>query len=321
MRTLHFSIILMVACVLIVPSVHNVKAIPYMSPQDLYKQSEMVLYGQVLSRQDGSGPDYYYYNIKVLTYFKNQQKADFVTVAGHKPTAGILAYPQFDVGDKALFYIVKEDQILAISAYSTKAGDGCDIHAFLGPATLPGEPIIRGMPSPVDITNANMTARGEFEVNTSVLVTYFMWNNYPQPRNFTVYISVINQNDNSVSFHKREILQDEACDANTALRWIFTPDKAGYYLVNATVNGEFRWESGFRVIDSSTIHEIKPEKGFLYTLFKTDNAIYPIQYNITNGNLVASLVDLPAKELVFTFNATDNGRKSDRSGRHLFYRK
>ncbi|HSB57018.1 MAG TPA: hypothetical protein VLD38_04315 [Nitrosopumilaceae archaeon] len=47
--------------------------------------------------------------------------------------------------------------------------------------------------------------------------------------------------------------------------------------------------------------------GLPVALFKTDNHVYEIQYDITNGKIGASLVDLPAKELIFTINATGDG--------------
>ena len=57
-----------------------------------------------------------------------------------------------------------------------------------------------------------------------------------------------------------------------------------------------------------TCGDLRPPHEFDPAFFKTDHATYPILYHITNGKLVASLVDLPAKELIFAFNATDNGQ-------------
>jgi len=118
-KTLHLSIIivLMLIGVLVVPSAQNAKAIPYFSPQELYKLSDMVFYGQVLTKGPGPGPDYYYYQVKVQTYFKNPQTSDSITLAGHKPSGGHLAYPQFEIGDKAIFYVNKIDGINTISPY------------------------------------------------------------------------------------------------------------------------------------------------------------------------------------------------------------
>ena len=47
--------------------------------------------------------------------------------------------------------------------------------------------------------------------------------------------------------------------------------------------------------------------GLPVALFKTDNHVYEIQYDITNGKIGASLVDLPARELIFTINAAGDG--------------
>src|SRR5438309_9366772 len=100
MNILYITIIIIVTGILIVPSIiQNVNSIPYLSPLDLYKQSDMVFYRQVISKQVGPGPDYYYYQIKVETYFKNPQTSDSITVAGHKSSDGHTTYPQFQVGD------------------------------------------------------------------------------------------------------------------------------------------------------------------------------------------------------------------------------
>jgi hypothetical protein len=234
-----------------VPSL-EIRAMPDMSPQDLYKQSEMVFYGQVITKENGPGPDYYYYQVKVETYFKNPQTSDSITVAGHKPSESHMAYPQFEVGDKAVFYIVKQDGVLVVSPWSIKAGESCDIHAFLGPAPIPGEPIIRGMSSPLDrVSDVNMTTYGTFKVNQVLLIAYHVWNNFPQSRNVTVELSSINQNDTASSFYKNQIVQVGACDTNT-VNWIFAPTKAGYYIVNATEIGKFRAGEDFRVVDSNS---------------------------------------------------------------------
>ncbi len=250
MKTLGLSIILAVASVTIMIT-QNVMAMPYLSPQDLYRQSDVVFYGQVISKQVGPGPDYDYYQIKVKTYFKNPQTSDSITAAGHMPSGGHVTYTQFEVGDKALFYITKEQGINIISPYSTKAGEGCDIHAFLGPAPIADEPIMRGQQSPLEqITDANMTTRGSFGINQTVLVSYHVWNNFPQSKNFTVELSATNQNDTTNSFYKKQNIRVGACDTSD-VKWLFVPTKAGNYIVNATENGKFRAGTSFEVVNSS----------------------------------------------------------------------
>src|SRR5438445_4729256 len=247
-----FSMFLMTVGILVVLSAQNVRAMPDMSPQDLYKQSDMVFYGQVITKESGPGPDYYYYQVKVSTFFKNPQTSDSMTVAGHKPSEGHMAYPQFKVGDKVVFYIVKQDGILVASPWSIKAGEGCDIHAFLGPAPIPGEPIVRGPPSPLEqVTDVNMTTRGPFKINQALLVSYHVWNNFPQPRNVIVQLSAINQNDTTSSYYKNQTVAVGACDSST-INWIFAPTKVGYYIVNATEIGKLRAQEDFEVVDSKS---------------------------------------------------------------------
>src|SRR5574337_2100150 len=105
MKILLFSIFPII--MILAFTAQDVMAMPYISPQDLYKQSDVVIYGQVTAKENGSGPDYYNYQVKVLTYFKNPQVADSITIAGHKPdnATGLMSYSQFQVGDKAIFYI------------------------------------------------------------------------------------------------------------------------------------------------------------------------------------------------------------------------
>src|SRR5579872_6221107 len=119
MKTLFFIIIIILFASLVIPTLQDAMAIPYVSPQDLYKQSDMIFHGQVISKQTGPGSDYYYYQIKVDTYFKNPQTSDSITVAGYKPDNNTrMSYPQFEIADKAIFYINKLDGINTMSPYS-----------------------------------------------------------------------------------------------------------------------------------------------------------------------------------------------------------
>ena len=241
----------MAAGVLIMSSLQNVQAIPYMSPQDLYKQSDMVFYGQVISKQTGPGPDYYYYQVKVDTYFKNPQNSDSVTVAGHKPSDARAGYPQFEIGDKAIFYISKLEGINTISPFSTKAGEACDIHAFLGPAPIQGEPIARNPGVPLALLDENGSMVGLSLTNHPVFLTYDIVNNYPFSKNFTLEAFVKDQNDTSITFYKKQVLELGACESTgDALKWSFVPTKSGTYSLNVNIDGQFRLGYGFQVTDA-----------------------------------------------------------------------
>ena len=220
-----------------------------MSPLDLYKQSDMVFYGQVISKQIGPGPDYYYYQVKVETYFKNQQTSDSITVTGHMPDPKV-GYTQFEVGDKAIFYIDKIQGINTISPYSTKAGNECDIHAFLGPAPIQGEPIVRNPGVPLALLDENGSMVGSSLTNHPVFLTYDIGNNYPFSKNFTIEAFVEDQNDTSITFYKKQVLELGACESTgDALKWSFVPTKSGTYSLNVNIDGQFRLGYGFRVTD------------------------------------------------------------------------
>jgi len=244
--------------ILITSSLQNVNAIPYMSPQDLYKQSDMVFHGQVISKQEGPGPDYYYYQIKVDTYFKNPQNSDSITVAGHKlDNKTHMLYPQFEVGDKAIFYINKQEGINTISPYSQKAGDVCDVHSFLGSAPLPGEsafphgPAAGSTPRLADI-NGNVLER--ILTNQEVVLSYDdIVNNYPESRILPVEVSIKNEDNGQQVFNKTQNLQMQACSLADTIKWNFVPTEIGNYVASIVVDSKAKMTMGFKVIFDSTV--------------------------------------------------------------------
>ncbi|MHB8602317.1 MAG: hypothetical protein ACYC6W_02850 [Nitrosotalea sp.] len=252
MKTLHLVIILMAAGVLIMSSLQNVQAIPYMSPQDLYKQSDMVFHGQVISKQAGSGPDYYYYQIKVDMYFKNPQTSDSITVAGHNLGDARAGYTQFEVGDKALFYIHKIDGINTIGPYSQKAGIACDAQSFPESASLPGQ--IR--PTSMAASNARITdidgnaITGKVKTGQQIQITYDdVWNNYPEYRAIQLHISIQNTDDSKLVFEENRTAFLNACDGPSPVKWNFVPEKSGNYSSSLIIDKKFTISTNFEVGD------------------------------------------------------------------------
>lgn len=241
----------------------SASTIPYPTPEDLYKQSYVVLYGQVIAKEPEQGSDSYY-QIKVEQYFKNPQKSDFITAVTNQGTSDEnVTYPQFKVGDKVIFYIVNKETTLVISPYSTKAGEACDIHAFLGPAPISGEPIARGQPSQLTLLDENGLRIGAVQINHQILLRYDLTNNYPASRNFTVEVSVQNENDTSVTLHKKQTTELGACEyEDGGLKWSFVPPKSGYYDVSVTENGEFRAGADFQVGNSTAKTMVSPLQQF-----------------------------------------------------------
>ena len=253
MKTLHPTIILILLSGIVIPLTQNANSMPDLSPQDLYKQSDMVFYGQVISKQTEQNSDYY--QIKVITYYKNPQTSDSITVAEHKPEGGHVSYPQFEVGDRAIFYITKLDGINTISPYSQKAGGACDVHSFLGPEYFGSPDVYRGgyasNPRLLDV-NGN-AIEGMILTNQEVVLSYDdIWNNYPQERAIPVKISIQNEDNGHNVLNMTQNLQVQACDFAGNLKWNFVPTEIGNYVAKIDVDNKTKMTYGFSVVSDAT---------------------------------------------------------------------
>lgn len=240
MKILHLSMILMACSVFVTFSIQNVQAMPYMSPQDLYKQSDMVFHGQVISKQTGPGPDYYYYQIKVDTYFKNPQTSDSITVAGHKSDnkTGLVSYPQFKVEDKAIFYINKIGGINTISPYSQIAGDVCDVRSFTESDTLPSPPTLGAAVSTtiyIEDVNENMPYIPLIN-HTAILRDDNVWNNSPESITVPVTLTIQNQDTGQQVFNQTQNLEMQACSGPETVKWNFIPIQIANYVASVSGN-------------------------------------------------------------------------------------
>ncbi len=280
--------------ILIASSLQNVNATPYLSPQDLYKQSNMVFYGQIISKQTGPGPDYYYYQIKVETYFKNPQNSDSITVAGHKADNKTrMSYPQFEVGDKAIFYTSKLEGINTISPYSQKAGEACGIHSFLGPAPIPGEPIERGVPIYriyLEDANGNVLYKAMAH-HQIVLRNEDVWNDHPESRNVTVETSIQNGSDEQTILHKKQNLEMQACSGPRTVEWDFVPTQSGNYVATIIIDNKTTISTSFEVkdstnIDTNSIHVMIPNNLSNKNCSEKNNCYVPENVTIPEGGIV-----------------------------------
>lgn len=317
MKTLSFPIIFILFAILVIPTVQNAISMPYLSPQDLYKQSDMVFYGQVISKQAESNSDYY--QIKVLTYYKNPQTSDSITVAGHKPEGGHVSYPQFEVGDRAIFYITKLDGINTISPYSQKAGGACDVHSFLGPEYFGSPDVYRGgyasNPRLLDV-NGN-AIEGMILTNQEVVLSYDdIWNNYPQERAIPVKISIQNEDNGHYILNMTQNLQVQACDFAGNLKWNFVPTEIGNYVAKIDVDNKTKMTYGFSVvfnatsklkIISSPLKQIKSGTDPYFVICKQD-----LQLVIKSSNNLPACVKSTSLERLLKqgwVNAYDNNGK------------
>jgi hypothetical protein len=243
--------------ILIVPSIQNVNAVPYLSPADLYKQSDIVFYGQVITKELGSGSDYY--QVKVATYFKNPQSSDSITVASHTPDSPRAGYPQFEVGDKAIFYITQRNGINTISPFSQIAGNACDVHSFLGPALLPGEKLPISSPaSSLRLIDADGNVIvGSIGTNHEIVLSYDdIWNNYPESRIIQVETSILDSNSQTV-FYKKQNLEMQACGGPGMIKWGYVPTQSGNYTATVLVDNKTTISTLFEVKGDSGISSLK----------------------------------------------------------------
>lgn len=253
MKTRYTAIFALIG-VFTVLCIQNVYAISYMSPQDLYKQSDMVFHGQVISKQAGPGPDYYYYQIKVDTFFKNPQTSDSITAAGHKPVDGRMQYPQFEIGDKAIFYTSKVDGVNTIGLFSQKAGMACDAQSFLGSAYLPNNAqSFSAVASNPRITDINGNAIvGKVQREQPIQITYDeIWNNYPEYRAILLHMSIQNMVDTKPTFEENQTIFLNACDGPSPAKLNFVPEKNGTYIFSLNIDGKLTTSTSFDVGDTS----------------------------------------------------------------------
>jgi len=142
MKTLHISIII-IACSIVILNWAQVdgRIVPQTVTQ-LYKESDIILVGNVTSVEITPSGIYTFYQVKVEQYLKNSLQNDTITAVGSGPNGGHPPPdPRFMVGDRVRLYLEKEDGVYMISMYSTKANPKCYSHELLGLG--PKEPIPR----------------------------------------------------------------------------------------------------------------------------------------------------------------------------------
>ncbi len=153
MKTFHLAIIIIAFSMMILSISLAEGRISPMTVLQLYKDSDMILVGNVTSAEMDSSGIYTFYHVKVEQYLKSSQKNDTITVVGSGPNGGHPPPdPKFSVGDRVRLYLEKEDGMFMISMYSTKANPKCYGHELLGLG--PFEAIPRGE-SGIDYSERN----------------------------------------------------------------------------------------------------------------------------------------------------------------------
>ncbi|MDE1767122.1 MAG: hypothetical protein KGI27_12750 [Thaumarchaeota archaeon] len=111
------------------------------TPLQTYTSSDLIVVGKVTSLEKISNFTIveYKYNIQVEQYVKNPLPNQTITVIGKYNS--IPSSPKFEIGQRALFLLDKEDANYIISPNSSLVPDGCNSHQMLGFRAFPDEPL------------------------------------------------------------------------------------------------------------------------------------------------------------------------------------
>ncbi|MEO9277757.1 MAG: hypothetical protein ABI340_08300 [Nitrososphaera sp.] len=108
------------------------------TPLQVYHSNDLILIGKVTSlKNTGNFSETYQYDIQVEEYVKNKQSNSTVSVIGISNS--IPSSPKFNVGDRVLLMLDKQDGNYVISPDSIKAIPDCTSHEMLGLWKFPYE--------------------------------------------------------------------------------------------------------------------------------------------------------------------------------------
>lgn len=224
---------------MILLGVHQASALlEYQTPLELYNNHELIVIGKVISLTEISNRETIY-NVKVEEYLKNPKPYDLIDAYGlGAKNSGMASSIDtiFEIGDRVLLYLNKENEKYKISPYSFKAPLACGKHQLLQLATIPGEP--RSISSPatnlIHLPNTFGAERETFVVNERINMDYNLINNNPRSNNIELEIAIMT--DSAKVFHANQSMSLEPC-TQTTISWHFTPTKTGEYTVNVTSDG------------------------------------------------------------------------------------
>jgi len=236
---------------LILIGVHQSSALlEYQTPLELYKNHELIVIGKVISLTEISKQETIY-NIKVEEYLKNPKPYDLIDAYGlGTKNGGVWIEDQtvFEIGDRVLLYLYKENGKYKISPYSFIAPKSCEKHQLLDLPIIPGEPDRGFRPSsgPIYLASINenetvtipSSAVNRLRNNIEIIIKYDAWNNHRTFMDFDVEISITRDNETAPVFHDKHTLYNlEPCSGPLTESWNFTPKETGKYTVTVFFDG------------------------------------------------------------------------------------
>ena len=230
-------IVTIIASFLVLSTIHQVESIPSASTQDLYDWHDIILLGNVISKNSTFSPTFFSYEIKVEKYLKNPQPDDVITAAGLNNFNPRLGNIVFEVGDRGLFFLNNYTQKydnnspLMISLRSMKTSPEWGL-CNLFDKEIPRDHWVFG-PGDVypKLSQGNETNTDNFSTDKEILFSYDFLNHTPETKYFEIGVSVIDMDDSTRPsiFRESRIFSLEPCTVYKTMTWSFVPTKAGHY--------------------------------------------------------------------------------------------
>ncbi len=218
------------------------------TPLELYNEHELIVTGKVISLTEISNRETIY-NVKVEEYLKNPKPYDIIDAYGLGAKNGGIVIEDdtiFEIGDRVLLYLYKEDGKYKISQYSFIAPESCDKHQLLELATIPGEPIRRGGPPKDQIRLTDLEGNESDKkffgndlilINNEIVISYDAWNDYRNYRDFDIEILITTEKNEPVFYEKHVLYNLEPCSGPLTESWHFVPKRAGLHNAKVTFVG------------------------------------------------------------------------------------
>jgi plastocyanin len=240
MKTLYISIIAILVIIAAFSSsnYHAYAPIAGKSTEQLYDESELVVVGKIVSSheiQDGRRTEYV---IQPQEYLKPTTFEDLtkpLTVQGIGSASHFVLYFQvYQVGERALFFLQKEDNHYVISPYSISTESNCNGKQLLALNFSPGD---------FSVSQGNNTYEKMF-TDELINITGYVHNHFDlKSRHMELDFTVHTPRSNVILTEKRQVNLQE-CTGYTQSTWSFVPTIPGRYSVGVDMHDEDGKESG-----------------------------------------------------------------------------
>lgn len=240
MKTLHIAMIaiLLFSLTMVSSNYRAYAPIPEKSTAQLYNESAIVVVGNIVSAheiQNGNRTEYVIQPQEYLKPTTYENLTQTIVAQGIGSTSNHMIYfDTYSVGDRALFFLQKEDDYYLISQYTILTKSNCDGKQLLA---------LNSNFSEFSISQGNNTYERMF-VNEPINITGYV-HNYSDLKsrymelNFTVHTP----QSNVILTEKRQVHIEE-CKGYAQSTWSFIPTVPGKYAISVDVHDENGTKSG-----------------------------------------------------------------------------